>query len=106
MRQRTARETVGNRFALQQLHDQVVAAVLLPDVVERADVGMVQARDSLGFALEALGGHATIGLAGEQQLDRDFAIEAGVFREVHLAHATRSERGDYFVRAQASAGSE
>ena len=36
------------------LHDEVMDAVLHPDVVERADVRMIQAGDNPGFALEAL----------------------------------------------------
>ena len=67
---------------------------------------VVQAGDGLRFALEPLVGNAAVGPAREEQLDRDFAIQARVFGEVHLAHATGSERGDDFVRTQASTGSE
>ena len=47
-RQRAALEPVGERLALEQLHDQIVIA----DVVKRADVRMVELRDRLRFALE------------------------------------------------------
>ena len=51
-RQRAAREPVGERLALEQLHDQEVDA-FVADVVERADVRMVELRDRLRLALEA-----------------------------------------------------
>ena len=44
----------ATRLALQMLHDQEVDPVLVPHVVERADVRVVQAGDGLGFALEPL----------------------------------------------------
>ena len=62
-RQRAAGKAVGNRFAFQQLHHEVVAAVLLADVIERADMRMIQTRDGPGFALEPLVGHAAVGPA-------------------------------------------
>ena len=42
------------RLALEQLHHHELLAVVLADVVERADVRMVQDRDDARFALEAL----------------------------------------------------
>ena len=41
------------RVPIHVLHDEVVNPVLFTDVVERADMGMVQAADGLGFALES-----------------------------------------------------
>ena len=52
-RQRPAREARGQRLALDQLHHQVVGVALAADVVQRADVRMVEARDRLRLALEA-----------------------------------------------------
>ena len=51
-RQRTPFQPVGQRLALHVLHDQVVEAVLVADVVEHADVRMVEARDRTRLALE------------------------------------------------------
>ena len=53
-RQRALLQPVRQRFAFQVLHHQVVDSVLLADVVQRADVGMIQAGDGARFALEAL----------------------------------------------------
>ena len=65
--------------------------VVPADVVERADVRMVRAARSRGFALEP---RAELRIASEgfgQNLDGDGAIEAGVARLVHLAHAAGAE---------------
>ena len=42
------------RFALEVLHHEVVEPVMGTDVMEGADMRMVQARDEPGFPLEAL----------------------------------------------------
>ena len=50
---RPRREALGERLALEQLHHQVVGVALAADVVERADVRVVERRDRAGLALEA-----------------------------------------------------
>jgi hypothetical protein len=60
-RQGAAGQPCGERFPLQVLHDEVVDAVLLANVVEGADVGMLQAGDGVGFALESLAQGGGIG---------------------------------------------
>ena len=61
-RQRAFFQPLGQRVALQVLHDQEVDPVLLPDVVERADVRVVQAGDGLRLALEPL---LEVGVGGD-----------------------------------------
>ena len=73
-------------------------------VVKRADVGMVQAGNRFGFAVESL---AQLRAAGEmrgQNFDRDDAIEARIAGAVHLAHSSRTDRGENFVRTEFCAG--
>jgi hypothetical protein len=53
-RERAFQEPVRQRFSFQVLHDEVLDAVLIPDVVERADVRMRERRDRLRFPLEPL----------------------------------------------------
>ena len=53
-RQAAARQAVGQRLALEELHHQVVGAVLVPDVEERADVRVAERRDGARLAREAL----------------------------------------------------
>ena len=47
-----AHEAIGERLAIEQLHHEVVHAVLVPDVVDGADVRVVQRGDGARFALE------------------------------------------------------
>ena len=53
---------MGERFAFQVLHYHKINTVLMPNVVERADVRMTQARDGLGFTIEAFAGLRAIRL--------------------------------------------
>ena len=53
-RQRALLQPVGQRLALQVLHDQEVDPVLAADVVEGANVRVIEAGDGLGLALEPL----------------------------------------------------
>ena len=53
-RQRAFRQSLRERLAFEVLHDQIVDAVLVADVVKRADVRMVERSDRFGFALEPL----------------------------------------------------
>ena len=59
--QRALLQTISQRLALDVLQDQVVHAVLVADVVERADVRVVQVGNGAGFALEPL---ARVGVTG------------------------------------------
>ena len=70
-RQRAACEPRGQRLALEELHDQVGDAVLLAEVVQDADVRMVQRADDAGFAIEALAELRVGGELRRQDLDRD-----------------------------------
>src|SRR5258707_12614519 len=68
-------QAVGQGFAFQKFHDKVVGAVLVADIVKSADVGVVQGRDSAGFAIEALFGFGTLRKMVWQDLYRDSAIQ-------------------------------
>ena len=72
------------------------------DVVERADMGVVQAGDGPGFALEALAAFGVLATIGRQNLDRDGAVEARVVRPVDLAHAARAQGCQDLVGAESS----
>ena len=41
-RQRTTSEPIGKRLSFDVLHDEIVATVVVTDVVERADMRIVQ----------------------------------------------------------------
>ena len=91
-RKRPFLEARGQRLAVEMRHDEVVRAVDVPDVVDAADVRMVQRGDGPRLAFET---RAQIGIAGDvtrQDLDRDGAIEARVAGLVDLAHPACAKR--------------
>ena len=90
------RERAPQRLAVDQLHDQVIGA----DVVQRADVGMIQRGDGAGFALEALS--ETL----HRNFDGNVAVQAGIASPVHLAHPALADGPEDFVGAEAGASSE
>ena len=102
-RQRPLLQPLGQRVALEILHDQEVGALVLAHVVQRANVRVIQAGDGLRLALEPL---LEVGVCGDmrgEDFDGDGAVQAGVAGFVHLAHAARAEGGEDFVGAERGA---
>ena len=87
----------GEGLALDVLHHQVLGLAILSDVMQRADVRMIQSRDRTRLALES------IGELGLEDLDRDGAVQSCVAGAVDVAHPTFPDEGGQFVRAKASA---
>ena len=77
--------------AVEEFHDEESAAGVLADVVDGADVGVVQGRCGLGFAAETLERLAVLRKVLGQKLQGDEAAKAGVFGLVDHAHATAAE---------------
>ena len=105
-RERPFHQPIRQRLPLEVLHDEELDAVLVPDVVERADVRMRELRDRLRLPLEPL---ADLGARGEvrgQDFDGNRAAEARVAGAVDLAHAAGADLADDLVRAEAGAGGE
>src|SRR3989304_915072 len=83
--QRTFLYTIGQSLPFEVLQHQEVHPILASDVIERADVRMVQARDGTGLALEAVTKSGVVGQVRRQDLDGHGAIESGVLRLVDLS---------------------
>src|ERR1700735_1090905 len=105
-RHRTLLDAFRERLALQIFHDEIIGAVLPSDIVERADIGMVEARDCAGFTFEPLSNLRSVGQMQRQNLEGDSAIKPRIARAVHFAHSTRTDRCDDFVGPKASSASE
>jgi hypothetical protein len=78
----------------------------MADVEQRTDVRVRQLRNGARFAIEAI---AELGIGREtlgQNLERHDAIEAGVARTVHFAHAAGAERCHDLVRTKPDAWRE
>src|SRR6516162_3419386 len=89
-RERTFPNAVRESLALDVLHHEKVGA----DVVERADVRMVERSYGVGFAFESLAE------AFRRDLDGNFAVQARVTSLVHLAHTTNSQRREDLVGSE------
>jgi hypothetical protein len=71
--------------AFQVLHRDEGAARIFPDVVNGADVGMIQRGGGLGFTAETLERIRIVGEILWKELESDMAIEAGIHGFVVLA---------------------
>jgi hypothetical protein len=96
-RKRAFAEARRERFAFDELHDEVVDVAFATHVVEDADVGMVEPRDGLRLALETRAHFAVGREMLREHLDGDVAAQARVARAIHLACRPR-RAGDRRVR--------
>ena len=88
---RTAGDHVLEGDAVEELHDEEGAAVVLADVVDGADVGMIQGGGRLGFAAETL---QRLGILREifgEEFEGHEAAEARVLGLVDDTHAAAAE---------------
>ena len=85
-------EDVAERLALDVLHDDEVRAVLLAVVVDADDVGVVEPRRVLRLAAEPLDEAGVARELGEEDLDRDLAVELPVARQEDVGHAAPRDR--------------
>ena len=72
-------------FPFQVLHDEKRGALLLADVIERTDVGMIELGDDARLAIEPLAELRVGRKRRRQYFDCDCAIESGVARFVDFA---------------------
>ena len=79
------------RDPVKKLHDQIRAPIFFADVVNRADVGMVQRRGSLRLPPESFQRHAILRQLFGKKLQCDKAAKARVFGFVNDAHAAAAK---------------
>jgi hypothetical protein len=87
---RAAAQTVPQSFSFEQFGDNVRRAFIRADVEDRQNVGMIQGRGGKGLLLEPA---QAVGVQRKrlwQNLDGNFAFEAGVAGAVNLAHPARA----------------
>ena len=87
----TGGESVLQRRALQILHGDERSSVLLADVVDRADVRMVERRCGPGFALKAAQGLGITRQIFGDELERNGTVKPRIFGFVHHAHPAAAE---------------
>jgi hypothetical protein len=79
------------RLAFQQLHADEGPPLVRVDVVDRADVGVVEGRGRAGLALEALEGLVAREQPLRQKLERHPTAETGVLGLVDDAHPAAAQ---------------
>ena len=90
--QRTFLQAIGERLSLEVLHDEEFDPAFVTHVVQRTDMGMIQARDRARFSLETFFERGAIRQMARKHFDGDRAIEPRVFGLVDLPHAAGSDR--------------
>ena len=85
------RDKLGQRHAIQKLHNYEGLAVLLIYFMNRADVGMVEGGGGAGFAAEALECLWVLSHVLWQKFQRHEAAQLSVLCLVHHTHATTAE---------------
>src|SRR6266403_1454472 len=105
-RDRTLLQALRQRLAFETFHDEVVCSVLMANVVQHADVRVIQAGNGFGFALETLLANGIIRELRRQDLDGDRAVEPRVPRAENFAHSARAQRRHDFIRTKFKPGSE
>jgi hypothetical protein len=89
-------QRTAERGAIDELHDQIVRS----DIVQLADMRMIQGSNRPGFTLES------IAMLPLQRFDRNRSTETRVDGLVHLSHAAGANQGDEFIRSEACPGGE
>jgi hypothetical protein len=76
------------RVTFQQFHGNERMAGVLINVVNRADVRMIEGRGGLCFALKSFQNGGVAGNAFGQEFQRHETVELGVFPSINDTHAT------------------
>jgi hypothetical protein len=92
-------DPLGQTLAVDVLHDDEDALVLFADLVDGADVGVVECRGGLGLVDQPLPGLIAVRVPLGQHLDGHLAAERCVLREKNLTHPARAELPDDSVVA-------
>src|SRR3982750_452924 len=95
-----------DRLAVDVFHHEEIDAAVVPKVVQRADVWVIELGDGSRLTLEALTELRIGGQGRREHLDRDQPIQARVARAVDLPHGADANQPVNFVSAEASAGSK
>ena len=83
-----------------ELHDEGVGFAAGLEAIDLGDVGVVELREELRFALEAGEALLVRGERGRQDLDRHLALEARVGGAIDLAHPALTQLGGDLVGAE------
>ena len=100
---RAHRDAIVECLALDVLHHQEVRAVLVADIVQGADVRMVQTGNGLGFTTEAGQPLRITREMFRKDLDGDGPSETSVGSLVDFTHPAHTDEADDLIWTQARA---
>ena len=86
--------------SLDELHDEIDDAVRLLDAVDLNDVRVAEAGRHLRLALEALHHLLAPDELGEHRLDRHFAIQGDITRQIDGRHAASAQLTEDLILAR------
>src|ERR1700693_346261 len=84
---RAAVDAMLQGLAFEQLHDDERSIIVFADIVNGADIGMVQGGSGASFALKAFEGLRIGGRVFGKEFKGYAVVEAGIFGAIDHAHA-------------------
>src|SRR6185503_6028166 len=101
--QRPFRQSRRQRLTNHVLHHEEVDSVLMSDIVQRADVWMVQRGNGTGLPLESRSRLPVACDVRGEHLDSDLPSEPRIAGAIDLAHAAGADQGGDFIRSDPGA---
>src|SRR5438132_1339703 len=97
-------DLIAQSVAVNVLHGDEMYTFALTDFVDVRDVRMIERGGGGGLLLETAHSISISSNFGRQNLQRDFAMEPQVFRQINFAHATFAEQRADLITIDASIG--
>ena len=97
-------DSLSQSLALQILHDQEVDPVFVADVIERANMRVVQGGDGASLTYQPSLLVRIRCYRVWKHLDGNSPVKTNIGGQVHLTHAAFAKLGGYFIRAEPSSG--
>ncbi len=97
-RERAFRHPIGERRAFDELHHDDHRVAVKLDAEHLGDRCVIERSEHLGLSLESRAAVVILERRSREDFERDIALEAGVTRAKHLAHAPDADGADDFIR--------
>ena len=93
-RQRATGQSSGKTLAIDELHHEEISLALGNDVVQCADVRVIESGNQFRFAFEAVAQIRSCRQVGPQRLQRDGPVQSRITRAIDGSHPTDADRLD------------
>src|SRR5262249_8391754 len=87
----------AQRVAFDEFHRQVRSALSFSNLVDGADVRMVQSGDRAGFGENVGAGHRIVDSVDREKLQGNVAVQRQITRTIHDTHATLTQLCGYVI---------